>query len=42
MKRLIRFSEAIETMVSANPQIAGLVWGSIKLLLIVLLRPHTC
>jgi len=44
MKRLIRFSEAIETMVSSNPQIAGLLWGSIKLLLIVSLCqwPHTC
>lgn len=30
-----RYSAAIETGVSSNPQIAGLVWGSIKIVLIV-------
>lgn len=34
-RRLVRFSDVIDTFVSSNPNIATLIWGSIKLLLMV-------
>jgi len=35
LKRLERFSSVIETLVSSNPNMAALIWGGMKLVLMV-------
>jgi hypothetical protein len=40
LSQLDRLSPAIDTLVSAHPEISALVWGSIKLVLIVVTCPE--
>ena len=35
LNRLDRFSTIIETLTSSHPEVAGLIWGSLKLVLMV-------
>jgi hypothetical protein len=42
LESIQQFSQVVDTLVSSHPEFAALVWGGVKLALLVLLPPGLC